>query len=214
MGSALAAGRRTSVTPERAAGLVLWWARVYTARLPPALARRRIDELAADLEDHLTAARLDGADEARLARAVLSRSARGLPADVAWRHHVISSRRKNRPMSPARPVVHAVARVALGVLLVLTVPFILTVTSDGNGWHWHVGDFLLAAVALGLIGACLELAIRRAGHPLIAVATAAVGGAAGVLGQVDDAPGLVLLGVLLVAAAGGIVARPMTRRHG
>ena len=47
----------------------------------------------------------------------------------------------------------------------------------------------------------LELAVRKAGNLAAALGIGALGVAAAVLGEADDAPGLVLLGILLIASA-------------
>ena len=64
-----------------------------------------------------------------------------------------------------------------------------------------LADFVLAGVLLTTVGVALELAARRAGNRVAAIGIAAAGVAAAVLGEADDAPGLVLLGILLIASA-------------
>lgn len=91
------------------------------------------------------------------------------------------------------------ARVAVGVALVLSVPFVGMQITDGV--DWSPADFAAAGVLLTVVGVALELAARRAGNLLAAVGIAAVGIAAAVFGEADDAPGLVLLGILLVVSA-------------
>jgi hypothetical protein len=76
------------MTPERIARLVAWWARLYTRGLPEAAARRRVDELDADVHDQIEHERAAGTGDRRIALAVLSRMARGLPADALWRRRV------------------------------------------------------------------------------------------------------------------------------
>ena len=66
---------------------------------------------------------------------------------------------------------------------------------------WGPGDFVAAGVLLATIGVALELAARRAGNLALAIGIAALGIAAGLVGQADDTPGLVLLGILLFASA-------------
>jgi hypothetical protein len=73
------------VTPARAAELVTRWARYYTRRVPGPVAGRRIDEIRADLHDHIDFERARGAGDRRIALSVLSRMVRGLAADVRWR---------------------------------------------------------------------------------------------------------------------------------
>jgi peptidoglycan/LPS O-acetylase OafA/YrhL len=139
------------MTPERAAELVTGWVRFYTRRLPAVVAERRIDEIDADLYDHIAHERAGGTDDRRIALSVLSRMVRGLAADTAWRNRI-------------RP--------------------------------WK-GD-LMKSVAANLA---------------VALALVAVGVAAMVYGGNDDAPGLVLIGLLLVVAAVVIGARAVYRRR-
>lgn len=73
------------MNPERMARLVARWARLYTRGLPAPIAQRRVDEIDADLHDHLAYERAGGTGERRIALSVLSRMARGLPADASWR---------------------------------------------------------------------------------------------------------------------------------
>jgi hypothetical protein len=71
--------------PERAARLVARWVRLYTRGLPAPVAQRRIEEIDADLHDHIAHERAQGTDDARIARGVSSRMVRGLAADASWR---------------------------------------------------------------------------------------------------------------------------------
>lgn len=66
---------------------------------------------------------------------------------------------------------------------------------------WSLADFVVAGVLLVTIGVALELAARKAGNLATALGIAALGVAAGILGQADDAPGLVLLGLVLIGSA-------------
>ena len=47
----------------------------------------------------------------------------------------------------------------------------------------------------------MELAVRKAGSLAAAIGIAALGVLAALFGEADDAPGLVLLGLLLIASA-------------
>jgi hypothetical protein len=109
---------------------------------------------------------------------------RGLAADVAWR---------GRQARLARPVV----RVAAGVALVLSLPLVAMAFSDEV--VWSLADFVVAGALLATIGAAIEATVRKAGNLVVASAIALLGVAAAVLGEADDAPGLVLLGIVLVA---------------
>ena len=76
---------------------------------------------------------------------------------------------------------------------------------------WSLADFVLAGVLLTTLGVVLELAVRKAGNLPTAIGIAAVGVAAGILGQADDAPGLVLLGILLIVSACALGVRTAQR---
>ena len=77
---------------------------------------------------------------------------------------------------------------------------------------WSLGDFIVVGILLTAIGVALELALRRAGSLAIAIGIAALGVVSGVWGQAGDAPGLVLLGLLLIASAGVLAVRVVQRR--
>jgi hypothetical protein len=90
-------------------------------------------------------------------------------------------------------------RIALAVALILAVPLIAMQFSDDV--VWSLADFVLAGTLLTTIRVALELAARKTGNRAAAVGIAALGVAAAIFGNADDAPGLVLLGILLVASA-------------
>src|SRR5215217_2329601 len=90
-------------------------------------------------------------------------------------------------------------RVALGVAFMLSLPLVAMLFIEDVAWS--LADFVLAGVLLTAIGFALELAVRKAGNRAIAIGIAAVGVAAAVFGEAGDAPGLVLLGLLLIASA-------------
>jgi hypothetical protein len=178
--------------PERVAELVAWWARFYTRGLAPPIAERRIAEIDADLHDHIEHERAAGISDRAIARAIASRMLRGLAADLAWR----GRRRKQERMNTLS---RSAARVALGVAVVLSLPLVAMQFTDEV--VWSLADFVLAAVLLATIGVAIELAVKKAGNLGIAVGIGALGVAAGFLGQAGDAPGLVLLGLLLILSA-------------
>ena len=135
------------MTPARAADLTTRWVRWYTRRLPEPVAGRRIDEITADLHDHIAHEQERGTSDRRIALSVLSRMVRGLAADASWRHHI-------------RP--------------------------------W--------------IGATMK-------SVAIAVVVIAIGVAAILYGGYDDAPGLGLIGFILIFGAIGFTARGILRRR-
>jgi hypothetical protein len=102
-------------------------------------------------------------------------------------------------MTPGRALQLPAVRVGLGVALVLMVPVVAMLVTDEV--VWSLGDFVVAGVFLAVIGIALELAARRAGSRLLALGVAVVGVAAAVMGRADDAPGLVLLGIVLAVCA-------------
>jgi hypothetical protein len=177
------------MTARRVAGLVALWVRLYTRNLPDEVARRRVEEIAADVEEHIAHERAAGVGERRIALGIASRMLRGVAADAAWRGRHISSR-KNLSRSAVR--------VAIGVALVLALPLIAMLLTDQV--VWSLGDFIAAGVLLATVGVAVELAVKRAGSRPLGIAIAAAGIAAGILGEAGDAPGLVLLGILLVVS--------------
>lgn len=200
------------MSPERAARIVSRWVGLYTAGLPEAAADRRREEIAADLADHVAHARAHGVPDARIARHLASRMLRGAVADVSWRAHELRVARthttEERPMTPA--TTRSVLRVGAFVLAVLAIPFVATLLSDEAGWG--IFDFVLAGVLLAVVGACAEAAVRRRGSLLVGAAVVVLGVAAVGIGEVDDAPGLVLLGGLLVAGGGAVSLRRLQLR--
>jgi hypothetical protein len=196
--------------PERMAALVGRWVRFYTRDLPEPVAERRIDEIDADLHDHIAHERAGGTSERRIARGIASRMVRGLAADAAWRGRQarIASTREGT-MNVSKSVYRSAARVAVGVALILTVPLVVTLMSDGEAWS--VFDFIVAGVFLAAIGIVIELAVKRVGNLALAIGIAVVGVLAGVAGEADDAPGLVLLGIVLIVGAFALGVRSRTR---
>lgn len=203
------------MTPERMAELVARWVRFYTRDLPTPIAQRRIDEIAADLHDHIAHERANRLSERRIAHEVASRMVRGLAADVAWRGRQakvpahLSTLEKT--MKTSKPLVLSAVRVAIGVALILSLPAVAMLITDEV--TWSLPDFVLAAVLLTVVGVALELAVRKAGNLPAAIGIGAVGVAAGVLGEADDAPGLVLMGILLIASACALGVRRARAQH-
>jgi hypothetical protein len=198
------------VTPRRVVWVVLRWVRLYTRGLPGATAARRVEEIDADLHDHIADGRARGVGERRLALEIASRMLRGLAADCAWRGRQAKRARSTseEPMK-TNPFRRPAVRVAVGVAAVLSLP--LVAMQFSGKVVWSLADFVLAGVLLATIGAAVELALRKAGGLPAGVAIALLGVAAGVLGQADDAPGLVLLGMLLVGSGVALAARSTAR---
>jgi hypothetical protein len=188
------------MTPERMADLVARWVRFYTRNLPDTVAQRRIDEVDADLHDHIAHERANGTGDRRIAIGIAARMLRGLAADVSWR------RAKATRGTGYRPAV----RVAIATAFVLLLPLVAMQFTDEV--NWGVADFVIAGVLLGGTGLLLNaLAARKAGNIAYQAVATAIGVAAIVLGEADDAPGLMLFGGLLIAATVALAVRTAQR---
>jgi hypothetical protein len=201
------------MTPERIAELVARWVRFYTRDLPAPIAQRRVDEIDADLHDHVAHERAQGTSNRRIALGIASRMVRGLAADVAWRGwHAKAAAHPStlkEAMKTSTTLYRSAARVALGVALILSLPLVAMLITDEV--VWSLADFVLAGVLLATIGVALELAVKKAGNLATALGIAVLGVAAATVGEADDAPGLVLLGVLLVGSACALGVRTAQR---
>jgi VIT1/CCC1 family predicted Fe2+/Mn2+ transporter len=132
------------MTPERMAALVARWVRFYTRNLPAALAQRRIEEIDADLHDHIADGRAHGSGDRRIALGILSRMVRGLAADVSWR-----GRRMRR----------STVRIGLAAAFGLSLPLLAMQVTDQV--DWRVADFVLAGMLLVGTGLTLSLIVRK-----------------------------------------------------
>ena len=180
--------------PERMAELVRRWVRLYTRNLPSALAERRIGEIDADLHDHIAHERACGTADRRIALSMASRMVRGLAADASWRGRMI--RTGATPMST--PAKRSLVRVGLVTALVLLVPLVAMQFTDEV--DFGVFDFVLAGLFVGGAGLLIEAAVRNPRSIVFRAAAGAIGIASILLGEGDDAPGLVLFGLLLILA--------------
>jgi hypothetical protein len=188
------------MTPERMAELVARWVRFYTRNLPPPIAQRRIEEIDADLHDHIAHERAHGTKDRRIALSIAARMLRGLAADVSWRGQHAKAATAHRPA----------VRVALATALILLLPLVAMQITDEV--DWGVFDFAFAGALLGGTGLLLhELAARKAGNIAYAAAATAIGVAAIVFGEADDAPGLVLFGGLLIVGTVALAVRTAQR---
>jgi hypothetical protein len=190
------------MTPERMAELVAHWVRFYTRDLPTPIAQRRVDEIDADLHDHIAHERANGISDRRIAFGIASRMVRGLAADVAWRGRHSKAGAHPSTLEEAmksKTLYRSAVRVALGVALILSLPLVAMLITDDV--VWSLADFVVAGVLLTAIGVALEMAVKKAGNLATAIGIAAVGVAAAIFGNADDAPGLVLLGILLIVSA-------------
>jgi hypothetical protein len=180
------------VTPERASRLVERWVRLYTRQLPTAIAERRLEEIEADVHDHTAHERALRTSDRRIGLSILSRMARGIPADLSWRRHV-------RPVEGdfVKPFVTvlAAALVVAAIALVLDSPALVLLS--------------IAMIAVDILGV-FALGLRTAQRgdfvkPFVAIVAAAlfvaaIGVTAIVFGERGDAPGLVLLGIVMITS--------------
>jgi hypothetical protein len=198
------------MTPERMADLVARWVRLYTRNLPPPIARRRIAEIDADLHDHIAHERARGTGDRRIALAIAGRMVRGLAADASWRRRAIAHSSTSEDVTKTRRTAYRPAvRVALATTLVLLVP--LVAMQLGDAVSWGVFDFVFAGALLAGTGLLLERAARQPRRLGYRAAAVAIGVAAIVVGEADDAPGLVLFGGLLILGAIALTVRTAQR---
>jgi hypothetical protein len=198
------------MTPERMAQLVARWVRFYTRELPTPIARRRIDEIDADMHDHIAHERARGTRDWRISFGIAARMVRGLAADISWRGQTIrhpSTRKEAMKMS--RTTYRSAVRIALVTACVLLLPLVGMQFTDEV--DWSLADFVFAGAILGLSGGVLELAARRPGRIGYRIAAIAIGVAAIALGEADDAPGLVLFGCLLIVGTVALAFRAAQR---
>jgi hypothetical protein len=198
------------MTPERMAELVARWVRFYTRNLPPPIAQRRIDEIDADLHDHIAHERAHGTQDRRIALGIAARMVRGLSADVSWRGQTIarsSTTKEGTKMS--KTASRSTVRIALATAFILLVPLVAMQITDEV--DWGVADFVFAGALLAGTGFLLERAVRKPGKLAYRGAAVAIGVAAIVLGEADDAPGLVLFGGLLIVGTVALAFRTAQR---
>ncbi len=199
------------MTPERMAELVARWVRFYTRNLPPPIVARRIDEIDADLHDHIAHDRAHGTNDRRIALSIVARMVRGMAADASWRGRTIarSSTRKEL-MNETKTAYRSAVRVALATAFILLLPLVAMQITDEV--DWGLADFAFAGVLLGGTGLLLhQLAASKAGNIAYRAAATAIGVAAIVFGEADDAPGLVLFGGLLIVGTVALALRTVQR---
>jgi hypothetical protein len=198
------------VTPERMAELVARWVRFYTRGLPAAIAQRRIDEIDADLHDHIAHERAHGTRDWRIALSTAARMVRGLAADASWRAQKIAHASTPKAvMKQSKTAYRSAVRVALATAFILLVPLVAMQITDEV--DWSLADFAFAGALLAGTGLLLELAARKPGNIAYRAAATAIGVAAIVLGEADDAPGLVLFGGLLIIGTVALTIRTAQR---
>lgn len=115
-------------------------------------------------------------------------------------------------MKSERTTTKSLIRVLVAAAAVLALGLVINHFATGEGWS--VFDFVLVEVLVAGAVLVYELAVKNPGT-LIAAAlsagVAATGGAAVIVGEVDDAPGLILIGMGLILTAVGIGFRSVRR---
>jgi len=197
------------MTPERMAQLVAGWVRLYTRDLPPPIAQRRISEIDADLHDHITHERAHGTNDRRIALSIAARMVRGLAADVSWRGQSIAQHSTPKKVKMSTSSYRSAVRVALATAFIVLLPLVAMQFTDEV--DWGVADFVLVAALVGGTGVLLELAARKPGVSAYGAVATAIGLAAIVLGEADDAPGLMLFGGLLIVGTVALAIRTAQR---
>jgi hypothetical protein len=119
---------------------------------------------------------------------------RGLAADASWRGRMMTHSKDGTKMSTT--AYRSAIRVALATALVLLVPLVAMQISGEV--QWSLFDFAFAGALLGGTGLLLELVVRKPRNILPRALAGAIAVAAILLGEADDAPGLVLFGCLLI----------------
>jgi hypothetical protein len=186
------------VTPERMAERVARWVRFYTRNLPLPIAQRRIDEIDADLHDHIAHERARGTSDRRIALSIAARMVRGLAADVSWRSKTMG-----------KTAYRSAVRVAVATAFILMLPLVAMQITDEV--DWSLADFVVGGVLLGGTGLLLELAARTAGNIAYLAGATAIAVASIVFGEADDAPGLMLFGCVLIVATLALAVRTAQR---
>ncbi|MDP8905531.1 MAG: hypothetical protein M3N29_09535 [Chloroflexota bacterium] len=193
------------MTAERVARLVARWVRFYTRKLPAPIADRRINEIEADLHDHIAHERAHGTSDRRIALSILSRMVRGITADASWR----------RQHAPPTTAYRSIVRMVLVVALMLMLPLLAMHFSDDV--VWSLSDFAVAGALLLATGLMYQFAARKAHNFAYRAGVAVALGAGlflvwvvlavGAIGVEGDPADLMYLGVLGVGTVGAVIAR-------
>jgi hypothetical protein len=147
------------VKPGRAAHLVVGWVRLYTRGLPAATAERRLEEIEADLHDHVECERDVGTGDRRVALGILSRMLRGVVADAAWRADLV------RPRTAYRSAMAMTIGTPLFLLWLMGAVGVIGVEGDPADLMY------LGVLAVGAVGALIAR-FRPRGMARALVATA------------------------------------------
>jgi hypothetical protein len=177
------------------------WVRFYTRDLPAPIAERRIDEIDADVHDHIAHDRAGGTSDRRIVLGILSRMVRGLAADASWH---------DRHTSDTKIGTRSMLRVAVVTGIILLIPLVAMQFSEG--WDWQPGDFLFIGALLAGAGLLLELAVKNPGNMRFRAATTAIGVLVIGWGIAGDGRHLVAFGFVLIAGTVALSLRASRRR--
>ena len=133
------------MTPERMSALIARWVRFYTRDLPGPIAERRIDEIDADVNDHIAHERARGTNDRRIALSILSRMVRGLAADTSWRGQT------RGPMKTHKTAYRSAVVLAVGTMLFLAWGVVAMGVIGAEGDPFDLLYF--AVLAVGIVGA-------------------------------------------------------------
>lgn len=190
-----------------------WWARRYTAGLPDHARAVRRTEIDSDLAEHARYRTLDGWTPRQIRNERLRRLVRGMPADVGWRHEVVT--RHARAPGLVRASVLSVTSTATAILAVFHFAFAAyllgnTSLSDQrflgglDNYADEVGrpvaSVIAASVIAGLGLVLLTAAVARPISPVVANAvTLAIAGSTALFFWLGAWP------VALIAVLGSVV---------
>lgn len=175
--TASAARKATQSATQRSADLVARWVRFYTRELPTPIAERRVEEIGADLHDHISHERRQGKSERQIALSILSRMARGVTSDVSWRRRIRPL--KGDLMKPFRPVlIPVLVAVIIGVSAI-----VLGEAGDAPGLVMLGLLVIIGALAVG-VSPALRSKTRVIGLVIAVIAVAAIG--SGVAGWLEN----------------------------
>lgn len=175
----------------------MWWVRLYTLGLAPAVRERRLGQVESDLWEHEHDRREDGVAPARIGFAMLERAMRGAAADLFWRIRV---------EGPQVDISISMQRLGGAALLMLVAAAALSLTVNGydpsiDGFDgelrrmaeqtsWQVATYAIFQVLAGLgmlVGSVLLCLALRPYSPAVAVVAAVALAAAGVLALATSA---------------------------
>ncbi len=180
-----------STVEDRSLRLAPWWARRYTAGLPRQTAEDRRLEIDSDLAEHQLAREIDGWSSEQVNRERLTRLIRGMPADLGWRHDVLSRycRTTNGPLrwsvwtlTTAASIVLAVFYIGFGAYIlgdtaIADQRFLGGMTNYADKVDQPIESLIAATVLVGLALVLLIASVGRLISPLMAnIATISAAG--------------------------------------